>query len=456
MDELWWTGPQSGLPALHPKKDELFTLSYRFSNSPDDNESKTHLENVINYKDSVDYPRWNDNDAYTNEHTVQLDYTTPTWKDQTLEAGLKYIMRQSNSDTKEQIYDYTINNWRDTTRGIRDFSHTQHIYSAYLAYAVKFNKLGFKAGVRAEGTALNAKSKDTPEANFTNDFFDVVPNATLSYQINMAQQMRLGYNMRIYRPGIWYLNPYVNTTDPQNISWGNPNLRSEKSHSLNLNYSLFTQKFNFNANATYRFVNNSIESYSVMNEDAGRMETTYGNIGKNQSIGLFVWGRWNPVPLFNISANIGGNYTDIDANNGMANSGWTGQFFGNAQFRLPKDFSIDLNGGYLSGWIQLQGKNNSYSFNSISLTKAFMDKKLNVSLVCQNPFEKHLKFESSINGEAFSQRSLNYMEMRSFRIRVSYRFGSLKESIKKVRRGINNDDVKSGGSSGSGGGQEGM
>ena len=62
----------------------------------------------------------------------------------------------------------------------------------------------------------------------------------------MAQQLRLGYNMRIQRPGIWYLNPYVNNADPQNI-FGNPNLDSEKSNNINLNYSMFAQKFSINA-----------------------------------------------------------------------------------------------------------------------------------------------------------------------------------------------------------------
>ena len=44
------------------------------------------------------------------------------------------------------------------------------------------------------------------------------------------------------------------------------------------------------------------------------------------------------------------------------------------------------------------------------------------------------------------------MPMREGRISVSYRFGTMKEAIKKVQRGITNDDVKSGGEGGAGGG----
>lgn len=438
------------------KKDELLTVSYRFSNSPNDTESHTYLHNVVNYYDSIAYPRWSINDAFTNEHTLQFDYTTPTFKDQSLEAGVKYIMRQSDSETRERIFHESNQQWIDTLRPMRDFNHTQHIYSGYFTYAVKFNKFGAKAGVRAEGTALKAKFDDTPQANFSNDYFDIVPNATLSYQINMAQQLRLGYNMRIYRPGIWHLNPYINEIDPENISYGNPNLSSEKSHGLNLNYSMFTQKFNFNANLNYRFVNNSIERYSFVNPETGINESTYDNMGKNQSVGIFMYGRWNPIPLFNISLNGGLDYTDIDGGDrGLSNDGWSGRIFMSGQLNLPKNFNVNLNGGYFGSWVQLQTKQSAYYFTGISVNKSFLDKKLTVRLSCQSPFEKDLKFKSTTTDATFYQKSTNYMPMREVRLSVNYRFGTLKESIKKVRRGISNDDTK-GGESGGGGGQTGM
>ncbi|HAD01903.1 MAG TPA: hypothetical protein DCE74_06775, partial [Porphyromonadaceae bacterium] len=99
---------------------------------------------------------------------------------------------------------------------------------------------------------------------FSADYFDLVPSATLSYQVNMSQNIRLGYNMRIQRPGIWYLNPYVNTTDPLNISYGNTELDAEKSHNISFNYSMFTQKLNVNASVNYSFVNNGIEQYTFI------------------------------------------------------------------------------------------------------------------------------------------------------------------------------------------------
>lgn len=60
--------------------------------------------------------------------------------------------------------------------------------------------------------------------DFTKNFDDVVPSASIGYKLTDMSNLRLGYNMRIYRPGIWSLNPYLNDTDPSYISQGNPEL----------------------------------------------------------------------------------------------------------------------------------------------------------------------------------------------------------------------------------------
>ena len=430
------------------KKDELLTISYRFSHSPNDNKDYTELKNVVNYNPWLGYPQNNINKASTNEHTGQVDYTTPTWKDQTLEVGAKYIFRQSRSNTDRTAFNDSLNIWEDITSKDSHFRHTQHIYSAYLGYSMKFDKFGVKAGVRAEGTALDVKYEMAPDMNFDTHYFDVVPNATVSYQLNMAQQLRLGYNMRIQRPGIWYLNPYVNNADPQNISFGNPNLDSEKSNNINLNYSMFAQKFSINASATYTFVNNSIERYTFIDpENPGIFQTTYGNIGKKQSTGLFVYANWNPVPLFRIYMNGGMDYTDLKSEkNDMANSGFSGRIFAGTQFNFPLDFRLNVHGGYFSPWIQLQGKGSPFYFTGISVNKDFLKKKLSVQLSFQNPFWKRMKMESTTSDDTFFRREINYRTMRMLMVSVSYRFGTLKDAIKKVKRGISNDDMKSGGS----------
>ena len=135
--------------------------------------------------------------------------------------------------------------------------------------------------------------------------------------------LRLGYNMRIYRPGIWYLNPYLNDSNPTNITQGNPNLDSEKSHAFNLSYSNFTQKFNVNLSLRYSFTNNSIEQISEMVPDTeieGLKETTgkevlystYQHIGKTKNASLSGYINWNAKSNTRIYANIYGKYSYME------------------------------------------------------------------------------------------------------------------------------------------------
>ena len=448
------------------KKDELLTVSYRFSQSPNDSESNTELSDVVNYYLSNEYPKWNINDASTIEHTGQIDYTTPLFNKQTLEAGVKYINRQNKSNTLEQIYNDSTKMWEDHSRDNSQFRHTQHIYSAYLGYLIRLNKFGIKAGVRAEGTSLKAEFARKPDMDFSTNYFDVVPNATLTYQIDMSTQIRLGYNMRIQRPGIWYLNPYINDVDPQNISQGNPNLDSEKSNNVNLNFSKFTQKFSINASLSYTLVNNPIERYSFTadfpvddprSQYNGAMWNTYDNIGKKQQVGMFLYGNWSPTTWFRIYMNGGLDYTDLKAPTlDLKKDGVSGRVFAGTQFTLPKDFRINLNGGYFSPWIMLQGKQSPFYFAGLNVSKDFLKKKLSVSVGANNPFWKTMKMEMTTNGEGFRNVSTNWRSAREFRFSVSYRFGTMKGQIKKVRRGISNDDSKGGGENNQGGGEQSM
>jgi len=435
------------------KKDELLTASYRLSMNPNDQSYNTQVDSILNYYAPSQRSASN---ADTKEHTFQLDYTTPLAKIHTIEAGFKYIIRISESESYRDIFNPMSHEWIPFKSYNDQFHHRQDIFSAYGGYNVKYKKIGFKAGLRMENTKLNVEFPLDDTKNFDNGYFTLVPSATISYQYKQAHNFRFGYNMRIQRPGIWFLNPYVNNTDPKNISFGNPNLDVEKSHNFNLNYGVFKPKVNLNANLYYNFINNSIQRVTTLSNDVS--QTTYKNIGKSQNIGLYFYGSWNPTMKFRIYANTSGSYMNMQTNDGsgMKNSGYMGQIFGGAQYNFPHDLSLSLNGGASAPFLTLQGKSSGFHYTALSLNKSYMKKKLTISLSGQNVFEDRIFYNSTTQTNQFRTTS-NYSYLaRSFRIGISYRFGELKQQIKKVQRGINNDDSKGGqsggGEAGSGGG----
>lgn len=119
-----------------------------------------------------------------------------------------------------------------------------------------------------------------------------------------------------------------------------------------------------------------------------------------------------------------------------------GVVFAGAQFNLPLDIRLNLNGGFISSAIQLQGRRSPLNFATVYVSRNFLKKKLSVSLYFYDMFWKRRKMEATIYDDTFHRQDISYSPTRTFGIGISYRFGNLKDAIKKVKRGIKNDDVK--------------
>lgn len=257
---------------LFKVKDRMLTFSYKINTRPQTSDSYTEYEIDKGYNpDWADYLKrlrnlHNDGEQNTTEHTFQADYTTPIGKLHTLEAGAKYILRNNSSEDDRFDADDT-GKYEYNKEQSSHYKHLNDIIAAYLGYGLKVKRLSGRLGVRYEHTIQDVKYLVGRGEDFTKNFDDVVPSASIGYKLTDMSNLRLGYNMRIYRPGIWYLNPYLNDTDPSYISQGNSELDSEKSHAFNLSYSNFTQKFNINLSARYSFTNNSIENVTKLMPD---------------------------------------------------------------------------------------------------------------------------------------------------------------------------------------------
>ncbi|MEG0648153.1 MAG: outer membrane beta-barrel family protein, partial [Bacteroides sp.] len=181
------------------------------------------------YLDAVLLNQSSNGKQNSSEHTFQADYTTPIAKIHTLETGLKYIIRNNTSDNNRYNEEGEYDAYRSS-----HYKHLNDIMAAYLGYGIKVKKFSGKAGVRYERTMQDVKYADTPDRNFDSNFNDVVPSASFGFKLTEMSNIRAGYDMRIWRPSIWYLNPYLDDTNPSYIRQGNPNLESEKSHAFNI------------------------------------------------------------------------------------------------------------------------------------------------------------------------------------------------------------------------------
>ena len=433
------------------KPDKLLTFSYKLGNTPNNTDNYSKATGIVNYPDTEQKIKSN---ASGNEHTFQVDYTEPFNKIHVMELGAKYILRLNNSDNLYQNYDDATNAWVDTPgRNTNDMKHTQHILGVYGSYTLKLEKLSIKGGLRYEHTNSIVDFSQNPTLDFKVPFDNVVPSVSASYKLTQTSNLRLSYNQRISRPGIWYLNPFYDDTNPLAISQGNPDLKPEVDNSFSLNYGNFSPKVNFNANLYTSFTNNSIEDVSKLLA-SGATYTTYENIGSVNNTGLYIYGSWQMNKIVKWNCNSSVNYSKYKTNDGsgLENHGMRYTFSGGAQFTLPSDFKLNLNGGYYSSGVSLQGTNPSFHYSSLSFGRDFFAKKLNVTMRIQDPFESTKKMKFTTQASTYYQQTDMVVKGRYFGFTASYRFGEMKAQIKKVERGISNDDVKGGGG-GQGGGQ---
>lgn len=444
-------------------KERLFTISYKINTQPSKNNSYNIYSDRYNVPTAFQlFNSHTDGKTNTTEHTFQVDYTTPIGKLHNIEVGAKYIIRNNTSEnwfaedkSADGNGDYVYNERRSS-----NYEHLNNILAAYVGYRLRYKSFTLKPGLRFEHTEQDVKYIVGAGEDFKVDYDNWVPSVSLGVKLGPTQTLRGGYDMRIYRPSIYYLNPYFDDSNPMSISQGNSKLESEKSHAFNISFSSFTAKFNFNLALRHSFNNSGIErvrrligeggEYFGDNKEhfapEGAMYSTFENIGKSKNTNLSLYVNWNATPKTRIYINSRGNYIDLKSPaQGLSNNGWQASVSGGIQHTFPWKLRASLNGGGSTRHISLQGRDNGYYYYSLSLNRSFLKDRLTTSAYITNAFNKYIDFKQTTFGENFYSTTSSRYANRQFGISISYRIGELKASVKKAARSISNDDVKEGG-----------
>ncbi|MBD1363848.1 TonB-dependent receptor [Mucilaginibacter sp. ZT4R22] len=427
-------------------KDELLTLSYKYSYGPGKNTADNMFSNRFNYPETFQPNYRQYNEAGNREHTFQLDYAYPV-KKVSIEAGAKAILRNNFSDFRREDFDPLTSAYVINEAQTNIFNYHQDVYSFYNSYQLKFTKFTAKFGARLERTQVNADFSGTP---LDKGYSNLIPSISVQRSFSKSS-VSLGFTQRIQRPGIYQLNPFIDRSNPKFINTGNPDLKPELNNTFEFTYSNFS-KGSINASLSYAFSNNSIQNVTSINiENAGTTNpdtvttTTYQNLGSNRTLGLNLNSNYALTKKISFSLNARISHVWLKGTyNGQfyKNDGFTGNVFTNLGYKFAEGYRFGIDAGYFSSNVLLQGKNGSGIFSSYVLGKEFFKKALTISAVANNPYAKFRTFRSYTNTPDFEQSSLFSNRYRSLAIRINYKFGKLNANIKKNQRGINNDDTQ--------------
>lgn len=401
-----------------------------------------------------------------NEYTIQADYTLPINKTLKLEAGGKGIFRKINSTSDYYQYNNSTQDFYFDNVLSNLYNYNQNVAAGYSVFTITLpNKWSVLAGLRLENTSIHGDPvTQTQEVQpFDQTYLTVVPSLTIQKQLDAKQTIKLAYSKRITRPGLQYLNPFVNKGNTQAWSVGNPQLSPEVSQTIEMDYNSFIGTSILNVSAYYKHTAGLIEGIATPYQPYGPDSTTisltrFQNVGANNSIGASIFGTINPFKALTIIMSINaytykpdptGLFSDDKSQNGTYLQ-YNG--FIRGTLALPKDYVIEAFTFGNSPRHTLQGTQSTFSMFAIGAKKQLMKKRLAIGVNVVEPFHENKSFTTNLSSPGYRQYSNFQLPFRSYGITFSYSFGKLTFSNPNQQKKGLNDDLKQGDQGGMGGG----
>lgn len=420
-------------------KNRLLTFSYRYYDYNNDQNNNMDISNPFKYN-TLDYRQYNHTSNL--EQTFQVDYVHPLKKFNII-AGIKGILRDNKSNFRYLQYN-PVDGQFDFFADFSDqFNYNQNVFSAYNSYLYSVKSWTFSAGLRAEQTIVDADFMSAA-TKVNQNLFNLIPVVSANKEFFDKSSISFGFNQRIKRPNIRKLNPFVDRSNPDFISSGNPDLRPVLVNNLLLAYNR-SKKLSLTIALSYSFINNidlRIFSFDTITHVT---TTTYQNTGKADASGIDFNLTYPFSNNWNFSVNGNVSYLRISGlvNNDMIyNNNFTTFIAASSAYKFRKGWrlnaGLNITGRNLTN---LQSTANAFMSTSMSMSKELIKNKLSFSVAVNNPFNHYRHNVAFTKGPDFIQLNSTQDYFRSFRVSANYNFGKLKQAIKKNKRRINNDDV---------------
>jgi iron complex outermembrane recepter protein len=216
-------------------------------------------------------------------YSAKADYSQNLKGDAKFEAGVKISSVKTDNNAR---YDSLINNIPVADMGrTNHFVYEEQIQAAYVNVSKPLSKKwDAQVGLRLENTHAKGRQLTTNQ-NFTRNYTQLFPTAYVSYKMNEKNTFSLNYGRRIERPDYADLNPFYFFLDKYTYQTGNPNLRPQFSHNIELSHSF---KGFLNTTLNYYKATDLINDIFEQNEATKETFVIKSNIASQQQLGLAV------------------------------------------------------------------------------------------------------------------------------------------------------------------------
>lgn len=280
---------------------------------------------------------------------AQTDFVNPITETMKWEAGLRAQIRKSESSQS------ILNNGAIDPGFSNNFEYTDYVYAGYATFSQKIkDKWSYQLGLRAESS--NYDGKQIGKGEYSNSFpISLFPSVFITRSFKDKQDIQVNYSRRVNRPNFFQLMPNFDISNQLSYSTGNPNLKPDFTHSLELSYQKTYGKKNntFLATLFGKYTTNLISRYQdwqLVNNDSAFV-STWINASDAYAAGLELvfrnnWTKWWDM---NYSTNV--YYSKIEGDNVTKQitnerTSWSAKI--NNTFKFGKGWSIQLSGDYIS------------------------------------------------------------------------------------------------------------
>ena len=392
------------------KKDRLLKYALVYSEFENDETQRNYTENEYYFNtainDTVDQKQ--EFVSASTNYKSQLLFREPLSKKWSIDLEHLYKINMGNQDRntfnknlfseeytiQDELYSNSFNNIKSTNRA-----------GFFSVYRYKRDRL--KIGGYIRNVQLRSFDEFSNPLTDSLNFWDLLPQINYRHKFSNSQRIRFNYKTNSRQPSLNQLQPVQNNSNPNKIVEGNPDLRPDYSHQLNVSYNHWkglTGSYIW-SNLTYRRVMNpfsnkiSYDSFGrtiskTINMDSTANEFTSFYIGGKIPLGNSPLGiRISNSSNYNITNSVIGSLKNITTTLSQANE---------ISFEWDTDSTYIEIGGELS----YSKPSNSLNINS----QPFITQNFFLDLEIELPWKMTLFTESeyTINSQRSEDYNINF------------------------------------------------
>lgn len=370
-------------------------------------------------------------------YTIKSDYGRPVSRSLKMESGVKFSSVTSENNLK--VGEGNIEDPQPVPTLGNHFRYKENITASYINMSGKLSdKTDVQAGLRVEHTESIANSI-TADRVVKRDYLNFFPSVFISTELSKKHTLAFTYSRRIDRPNYQNLNPGRSYVDPYFYSEGNPFLRPQYTHSLEIKHGINNSVFTtLAASYTGEYI-----AYFVQPSDSVQSQRIPVNTGDSQVYSASISFPLAPAKGWTLHYNIVGlyaRYQFLYLGIMQRREQLTARLTVSNAFALGKGWNLEI-----SGWINAPSINALTRAPWLGSADAGVQKaigsKLKVRLTLQDMFHTNY-VRNTVNASGFVRRTKLDFDTRVILLNLTYNFGNQKIKGVSQRKTGSEDELK--------------